>query len=73
MGEAETSLALDLPEPVEIELSNEALELAVPKKLRGDFSLHELRIEDVDVSFWGIPGDDVPVEVILHQLECYTE
>lgn len=51
MGEAETSLALDLPEPVEIELSNEALELAVPKKLRGDFSLHEWRIEDVDVSF----------------------
>lgn len=51
MGEAETSLALDLPEPVEIELSDEALELAVPKKLRGDFSLHELRIEDVDVSF----------------------
>ena len=73
MGEAEASLPLDLPKAVEIELSDEALELAVPKKLWGDFSLHELGIEDVDVSFCGIPGDDVSVEVILHELDDYIE
>lgn len=40
MGESKATLSFDFPESVEIELSDEALELAVPEKGRSDLGLH---------------------------------
>ena len=58
MSESKAALPLDLPEAIEIELSHKALKLAVPEKLGGDFSLHQLGVKDIDVGLGGVPGDD---------------
>ena len=59
MSESNVALSFDLPEAIEIELSDKALKLGMPENSGGDFYLHQLRIHDIYVGFGRIPSDDV--------------
>ena len=66
MGEAKCGLIFDLPETIEVELPDEALEFVVPEELGSDLSLKFLGIENVDELLGGVQGDDVMVVLVLH-------
>lgn len=70
VGEAEPAFKFDFAETVEVELSHEAFELAVAEVMRGDFCLHELWVQNLDVFFGGVPADDVLESAILTIIGC---
>ena len=59
------ALRLELPEAVEVELADEAFELAVPEVERDDFLLHFVEVGDLDDRPIVGPVDDVGVVVVL--------
>ena len=61
MGESEPPVILNLPKAIEIKLPHETLKIWVPEEEGSDFCLHEMGIEDVNVTLGGVPGDDVRV------------
>lgn len=66
-------MAFNFLKSIEVELPDKALELAVSKKIWSDFCLHELWVENINVGFCGVPGDDVSIGGVLNEWNSYIE
>ena len=65
MGETESIFIFDLLKAIEIKLSDKAFELGMPEEVGSDFFLHRLGVQNINVFFGVIPGDDVVIVLVL--------
>ena len=68
MGKSMSSLELDLPKAVEIELAYKTFKLLVSKVFGNDLSFHSANIKDIYASFVRIPSNNIGICASLDRM-----